>query len=52
MTTIDRSIEGPHFASCNCDHGCPCQFVALPVSFTDSHAHLSEGGLTSGGLRV
>lgn len=31
MTTIDWSIEGPHFNSCNCDYGCPCQFVALPT---------------------
>ncbi len=31
MPTIDWSIEGPHFANCNCDYGCPCQFNALPT---------------------
>lgn len=31
MTYIDWSIKGPHFVSCNCDFGCPCQFVALPT---------------------
>jgi len=34
MTTIDWSIKGPHFANCNCDYGCPCQFVALPTDGT------------------
>ena len=34
MTTIDWSIEGPHFVNCNCDYGCPCQFVALPTDGT------------------
>ena len=34
MTTIEWSIEGPHFANCNCDYGCPCQFVALPTDGT------------------
>ncbi len=34
MPTIDWSIEGPHFANCNCDYGCPCQFVALPTDGT------------------
>src|SRR5688572_21381571 len=24
------SVKGPHFANCNCDFGCPCQFNALP----------------------
>ena len=34
MTTTDWSIEGPHFTNCNCDYGCPCQFVALPTDGT------------------
>lgn len=25
------SITGVHFANCNCDYGCPCQFNALPT---------------------
>jgi hypothetical protein len=25
------SIRGAHFANCNCDFGCPCQFNALPT---------------------
>ena len=28
------SITGTHFASCNCDYGCPCQFNALPTDGT------------------
>ncbi len=31
MASIDWSIKGPHFLNCNCDYGCPCQFVALPT---------------------
>ncbi|MEJ2123069.1 MAG: DUF1326 domain-containing protein [Alphaproteobacteria bacterium] len=31
MASIEWSIKGPHFANCNCDYGCPCQFVALPT---------------------
>lgn len=34
MTTIDWSIEGPHVVNCNCDTGCPCQFMALPTDGT------------------
>ena len=34
MTMIEWSIEGPHFANCNCDYGCPCQFMALPTDGT------------------
>ena len=34
MPTVDWSIKGPHFANCNCDYGCPCQFVALPTDGT------------------
>ena len=34
MPGIDWSIKGPHFANCNCDYGCPCQFVALPTDGT------------------
>ena len=31
MPIIEWSIKGPHFANCNCDYGCPCQFMALPT---------------------
>jgi hypothetical protein len=34
MASIDWSIKGPHFTNCNCDYGCPCQFVALPTDGT------------------
>ncbi|MFQ5937151.1 MAG: DUF1326 domain-containing protein [Acidiferrobacterales bacterium] len=34
MASIDWSIKGPHFLNCNCDYGCPCQFVALPTHGT------------------
>lgn len=34
MPTVDWSIKGPHFANCNCDYGCPCQFMALPTDGT------------------
>ena len=34
MPTVEWSIKGPHFANCNCDYGCPCQFVALPTDGT------------------
>jgi hypothetical protein len=34
MTNIEWRIEGPHFINCNCDYGCPCQFVALPTDGT------------------
>ncbi len=27
-------FRGPHFANCNCDYGCPCQFNALPSDGT------------------
>ena len=30
MANLDWSIEGPHFINCNCDFGCPCQYLALP----------------------
>ena len=30
----DWSIEGPHFINCNCDFGCPCQYVARPTDGT------------------
>ncbi len=30
MEHVSWSITGPHFANCNCDFGCPCQFNALP----------------------
>lgn len=28
------SIRGTHMVNCNCDYGCPCQFVALPTDGT------------------
>jgi hypothetical protein len=34
MSSIDWSIDGAHFSNCNCDYGCPCQFVALPTDGT------------------
>ncbi len=34
MATIEWRVEEPHFANCNCDYGCPCQFVALPTDGT------------------
>ena len=34
MSTTEWSIEGPHFINCNCDYGCPCQYVALPTDGT------------------
>ncbi len=34
MPTMEWSIKGPHFANCNCDYGCPCQFNALPTDGT------------------
>jgi hypothetical protein len=32
--SIEWSIKGPHFVNCNCDYGCPCQFMALPTTGT------------------
>jgi hypothetical protein len=34
MADVAWSIRGAHFANCNCDFGCPCQFNALPTSRT------------------
>ena len=34
MTTINWKIEGPHIVNCNCDFGCPCQYMALPTDGT------------------
>jgi len=34
MVTAEWRIEGPHFINCNCDYGCPCQYVALPTDGT------------------
>lgn len=31
MPEVDWLIQGQHFANCNCDYGCPCQFTALPT---------------------
>lgn len=29
--TVEWQIEGEEVGSCNCDWGCPCQFMALPT---------------------
>ncbi len=34
MAATEWSIKGPHFVNCNCDYGCPCQFMALPTDGT------------------
>ena len=34
MTALSWSITTTHFANCNCDFGCPCQFNALPTDGT------------------
>jgi len=34
MPKPEWSIKGLHFANCNCDYGCPCQFNALPTDGT------------------
>jgi hypothetical protein len=34
MSKPTWSIKGNHFANCNCDFGCPCQFNALPTDNT------------------
>ena len=34
MAAVDWRIEGPHVINCNCDYGCPCQYVALPTDGT------------------
>jgi len=34
MTTTSWRIEGPHFVNCNCDYGCPCQYMARPTDGT------------------
>ena len=34
MAAMKWKIEGPHFINCNCDYGCPCQYVALPTDGT------------------
>lgn len=34
MAAMKWRIEGPHFINCNCDYGCPCQYVALPTDGT------------------
>lgn len=31
MAYVDWSISGPEIVNCNCDVGCPCQFMALPT---------------------
>ena len=32
MPNLTWSIRGIHFANCNCDYGCPCQFNARPTT--------------------
>ena len=34
MSKPEWSFKGLHFANCNCDYGCPCQFNALPTDGT------------------
>lgn len=34
MADVKWSIEGPHVANCNCDFGCPCQYMARPTDGT------------------
>jgi hypothetical protein len=31
MTYVEWEIKGREFINCNCAHGCPCQFNALPT---------------------
>lgn len=31
MAHVDWMIRGLTISTCNCDHGCPCQFSALPT---------------------
>jgi hypothetical protein len=31
-TEIKWRIAGEQFGNCNCDWGCPCQFMALPTT--------------------
>jgi hypothetical protein len=31
MAYVDWMIRGPELATCNCNWGCPCQFMALPT---------------------
>lgn len=31
MSSLLWKIKSTHFANCNCDYGCPCQFNALPT---------------------
>lgn len=34
MADVKWSIEGPHVVNCNCDFGCPCQYMARPTDGT------------------
>src|SRR5208282_4653861 len=31
MAYVDWSMSGPEIVNCNCDVGCPCQFMSLPT---------------------
>ncbi len=31
---VNWEAEGPEYAKCNCDYGCPCQSNALPTDGT------------------
>ncbi len=31
MAYVDWMIRGPKMVSCNCDYGCPCEFLAPPT---------------------
>ena len=34
MSNLDWRIEGTHVVNCNCDFGCPCQYVGRPTDGT------------------
>lgn len=46
MAYQDWNIRGPFVVACNCDWGCPCQFISRPTN-GDCHAviamHIAEG---------
>lgn len=57
MSMTDWSMQGTEFSACNCDFGCPCQFMALPtngncsatVAMQINHGHFADTPLD--GLR-
>ncbi len=36
---IEWILTGREFANCNCAHGCPCQFNALPKIMQDQETN-------------